>query len=53
MAQGLQLGDEELRWLWVAGGNLQMRAGERRERKCSRRKKKILYRGAVKRRTVG
>ena len=31
----------------------QMKAGERRERKCSRKKKEILYRGAVKRRTVG
>jgi hypothetical protein len=53
MAQGLQLGGEELRRLWIAGGNLQMREGGRRERKCSRRKKMILYRGAVKRRTVG
>ena len=32
---------------------LQRRAGERRERKCSRKKKGILYRGAAKRRTVG
>ena len=32
---------------------LQRRAGERRERKCSRKKKEILYRGAAKRRTVG
>ena len=30
-----------------------MRVGERRERKCSRRKKEILYRGAAKRQTVG
>jgi hypothetical protein len=27
MAQGLQLGSEELRRLWIAGGNLQMRKG--------------------------
>ena len=32
---------------------MQRRAEVRRERKCSRRKKEILYRGAVKRRTVG
>ena len=30
-----------------------MKAEERRERKCSTKKKGILYRGAVKRRTVG
>ena len=33
--------------------DLQRRAQERRERKCSRKKKEILYRGAAKRRTVG
>ena len=32
---------------------LQRRAGERRERKCLRKKKGILYRGAAKRRNVG
>ena len=32
---------------------LQRKAGERHERKCSRKKKEILYRGAAKRRTVG
>ena len=32
---------------------MQRKAEVRRERKCSRRKKEILYRGAAKRRTVG
>jgi hypothetical protein len=53
MAQDSQFGGEELRRLWIARGDLQMREGRRRGRKCPRRKKMNLYRGAVKRRTVG
>jgi hypothetical protein len=54
MAQECSSREVELRELWGARGDfLQRRAEERRERKCWRKKKGTLNRGAAKRRTVG
>jgi hypothetical protein len=47
---GEQLRREELWQQWSARGDFAAESRERRERKCSRKKKEILYKGAVNRR---